>query len=72
MVSRDVKVLRSIAWVLEKLFPSLKWISLTECVEEFNELLKGQVGHYPEKYNHTLDDDLWKYLDNKAIFSFKN
>ena len=42
-VQRDLTILRVCASVVEFLVPSLKWISLSECLSEFSTLMTRQV-----------------------------
>ncbi|KAI0224744.1 putative aarF domain-containing protein kinase 2 [Lamellibrachia satsuma] len=42
-VTRDLVILRVIARTLEQIFPRLTWLSLTECVSEFADLMTRQI-----------------------------
>ncbi|CAH1777512.1 unnamed protein product [Owenia fusiformis] len=42
-VNRDLKILRFLAQSLEFIVPSLRWLSLKDCVEEFADLMKRQI-----------------------------
>ena len=43
MFERDLSILRAIAAAGERLFSGLRWLSLSECVEEFAVLMTRQV-----------------------------
>ena len=42
-VLRDVHIMETVAYVIDKLCPSVYWISLRECVDEFGIVMKKQV-----------------------------
>ncbi|KAK2165593.1 hypothetical protein LSH36_48g06022 [Paralvinella palmiformis] len=42
-VHRDLRILSGLVWFVEKLFPSLRWLSAQECMAEFTDLLLRQI-----------------------------
>ena len=42
-VLRDVYLMETVAWFVDRVFPSVYWISLRECVDEFGIVMKKQV-----------------------------
>ncbi|KAJ9599280.1 hypothetical protein L9F63_010237 [Diploptera punctata] len=56
MLRRDLAILKTMASAVTSLFPSLKWLSLVDCVEDFAQLMKAQVdlcveGHNLDKFS---------------------
>lgn len=56
MLRRDLAILKAMASVVTSAFPSLKWLSLVDCVEDFAQLMKAQVdlcieGHNLDKFS---------------------
>ncbi|PSN42319.1 hypothetical protein C0J52_18218 [Blattella germanica] len=43
MLRRDLLILKSMASTVTWMFPSLKWLSLVDCIEDFSLLMKAQV-----------------------------
>ncbi|XP_011406621.2 PREDICTED: uncharacterized aarF domain-containing protein kinase 2-like [Amphimedon queenslandica] len=42
-VLRDVYLMETVAWFVDRVFPSVYWISLRECVDEFGIVMKKQL-----------------------------
>ena len=42
-VLRDVYLMETVAWFVDRVYPSVYWISLRECVDEFGIVMKKQV-----------------------------
>ncbi|KAK3884301.1 hypothetical protein Pcinc_011419 [Petrolisthes cinctipes] len=48
---RDLQIMECGAWILTLLVPRLKWLSLTQCVQEFAEVMEAQINLKKEANN---------------------
>ncbi|XP_071547755.1 uncharacterized aarF domain-containing protein kinase 2-like isoform X2 [Panulirus ornatus] len=58
---RDLQIMRACAWFLTVIFPSLEWLSLPQCVDEFAEVMAAQIdlkteAKHLEKFSENFAD----------------
>ncbi|XP_033611081.1 uncharacterized aarF domain-containing protein kinase 2 [Cryptotermes secundus] len=51
LLRRDLCIMKTVASAVTWIFPSLKWLSLVDCVEEFGQLMEAQVNLCVEACN---------------------
>ncbi|XP_042218593.1 uncharacterized aarF domain-containing protein kinase 2-like isoform X2 [Homarus americanus] len=61
---RDLRIMRAFAWFITFVFPSVKWLSLPQCVDEFSEVVTAQINLKTEAEN------LETFSENFADISF--
>ncbi|XP_033216004.1 uncharacterized aarF domain-containing protein kinase 2-like isoform X2 [Belonocnema kinseyi] len=79
-LERDLKVMHFISVGIEYFFPSLKWLSITDCVEEFSKIMSNQVNmeiealnliqfskHFSGKAEIVFPNPIMKYTDRRIL-----